>query len=172
MYPHGVQGIFWHLLFPFCVFTEKGLHGKERQAHHRNAAHLCDEWEFSHSCVQGSPCATYITLDRCVVQIFNNFSVCYSAAGGTLNTYFFDLLLVSAHFSSLIIQISSQFPLFWFQLWTCLFHPLEYCREESWVTMEEMFVWLSAFIAEGNENPIIINRWTAGFPWHLCVIAS
>ena len=65
----------------------------------------------SHRCVQGSTCAAYITLGRRVVQIINNFSVRYSAVGGTLDAYFLDLLLVSAHFSSLIIQISSQFPL-------------------------------------------------------------
>lgn len=172
MYPHGVQGLFWHLLFPCCVFTEKGLRGKERQAQLRK--HCTPLWwaGASHSCVQGSTCAAYITLGRCVVQIVNNFTVCYSAAGGTLGTYFLDLLLVSAHFPSLIIQISSQFPLSWFQLWTYLFHPLEYCREESWIKMEEMCVWLSAFTAEGNENPIIINGWTAGCPWHSCVIAN
>ena len=61
--------------------------------------------------MQGSTCAIYITLGRCVVRIIYKFSVCYSAVGGTLDTYFLDLLLVSAHFSSLIVQISSQFSL-------------------------------------------------------------
>lgn len=154
----------------FVYLLRKDCMEKRSRPSSENAAPLCDEWEFSHSCVQGSTCATYITLGRCVVQIFNNFSVCYSPVGGTLDTYF--LLLVSAHFSNLSIQISSQFPLSWFQLWTCLFHPLEYCREESWIKMEEMCVWLSAFIAEGNENPVIINGWTAGCPWHSCVIAN
>ena len=53
-----------------------------------NAAHLCDEWVFSHRCVQGSTCAAYITLGRRVVQIVNNFSVRYSAIDGTLRCLF------------------------------------------------------------------------------------
>ena len=95
----------------FVYLLRKDCMERRARPTSENAAHLCDEWEFSHSCVQGSTCATYVTLGRCVVQIFNNFSVCYSAVGSTLDTYFLDLLLVSAYFSSLSIQISSQFPL-------------------------------------------------------------
>lgn len=116
-----------------------------------------------------------ITLARCVLgifYIFPNLSVCYSAIGGTLDTYFLDLLLVSVHLSSFIVQIPPNFlnclqlRRFFLISNVNLFQHLEHCRQETWIKMEETCVWSSAFTAKGNENPIIINGWTAAGPWH------